>query len=94
MAHKTIFKCTFCGPLLVVLPCLTTDLVGYLGPGFCLLNKSKLYATKHQNCSFFFPDLCFMCIFCLPPAPCSCMAYHQDSRRIFIGQDNGSIVVN
>ncbi|XP_026779803.1 WD repeat and FYVE domain-containing protein 1 isoform X2 [Pangasianodon hypophthalmus] len=25
-------------------------------------------------------------------SPCSCMAYHQESRRIFIGQDNGSIV--
>ncbi|KAF3848120.1 hypothetical protein F7725_021148, partial [Dissostichus mawsoni] len=25
-------------------------------------------------------------------APCSCMSYHHDSRRIFIGQDNGAIV--
>ncbi|KAK6296113.1 hypothetical protein J4Q44_G00338260 [Coregonus suidteri] len=25
-------------------------------------------------------------------SPCSCMSYHHDSRRIFIGQDNGAIV--
>ncbi|KAM9468933.1 WD repeat and FYVE domain-containing protein 1 [Clarias gariepinus] len=25
-------------------------------------------------------------------SPCTCVAYHQESRRIFIGQDNGSIV--
>ncbi|KTF88326.1 hypothetical protein cypCar_00025883 [Cyprinus carpio] len=30
--------------------------------------------------------------FCLCPAPCSCMSYHHDSRRIFIGQDNGAVV--
>lgn len=29
-----------------------------------------------------------------PPAPCSCMSYHHDSRRIFIGQDNGAVVVS
>uniref|UniRef100_A0AAZ3PYI6 FYVE-type domain-containing protein n=2 Tax=Salmonidae TaxID=8015 RepID=A0AAZ3PYI6_ONCTS len=28
----------------------------------------------------------------LQTAPCSCMSYHHDSRRIFIGQDNGAIV--
>lgn len=27
-------------------------------------------------------------------APCSCMSYHHDSRRIFIGQDNGGVVVS
>lgn len=27
-------------------------------------------------------------------APCSAMAYHHDSRRIFVGQDNGAIMVN
>lgn len=27
-------------------------------------------------------------------APCSCMSYHHDSRRIFIGQDNGAVVVS
>lgn len=26
-------------------------------------------------------------------APCSAMAYHHDSRRIFVGQDNGAIMV-
>lgn len=26
-------------------------------------------------------------------APCSSMAYHHDSRRIFVGQDNGAIMV-
>ncbi|MEQ2212675.1 WD repeat and FYVE domain-containing protein 1 [Xenoophorus captivus] len=25
-------------------------------------------------------------------SPCSCMSYHHDSRRIFIGQDNGAVV--
>uniref|UniRef100_A0AAY4EAJ7 FYVE-type domain-containing protein n=1 Tax=Denticeps clupeoides TaxID=299321 RepID=A0AAY4EAJ7_9TELE len=25
-------------------------------------------------------------------APCTCMSYHHESRRIFIGQDNGGIV--
>ncbi|KAI4898009.1 hypothetical protein NFI96_017488 [Prochilodus magdalenae] len=25
-------------------------------------------------------------------SPCSCMSYHHESRRIFIGQDNGAIV--
>lgn len=29
-----------------------------------------------------------------PSAPCSCMSYHHDSRRIFIGQDNGAVVVS
>uniref|UniRef100_A0A7N8WWA2 WD repeat and FYVE domain containing 1 n=1 Tax=Mastacembelus armatus TaxID=205130 RepID=A0A7N8WWA2_9TELE len=27
-------------------------------------------------------------------SPCSCMSYHHDSRRIFIGQDNGAVVVS
>lgn len=27
-------------------------------------------------------------------APCSAMAYHHDSRRIFVGQDNGAIMVS
>uniref|UniRef100_A0A3Q2CFR4 WD repeat and FYVE domain containing 1 n=1 Tax=Cyprinodon variegatus TaxID=28743 RepID=A0A3Q2CFR4_CYPVA len=27
-------------------------------------------------------------------APCSSMSYHHDSRRIFIGQDNGAVVVS
>lgn len=33
---------------------------------------------------------------CLPflTAPCSAMAYHHDSRRIFVGQDNGAIMVS
>uniref|UniRef100_H0V6B8 WD repeat and FYVE domain containing 1 n=1 Tax=Cavia porcellus TaxID=10141 RepID=H0V6B8_CAVPO len=26
-------------------------------------------------------------------SPCSTMAYHHDSRRIFVGQDNGAIMV-
>lgn len=26
-------------------------------------------------------------------APCSAMAYHHDSRRIFVGQDNGAVMV-
>ncbi len=30
---------------------------------------------------------------CLCPAPCSCVSYHHESRRIFIGQDNGAVVV-
>uniref|UniRef100_A0A9J7YTF3 WD repeat and FYVE domain containing 1 n=1 Tax=Cyprinus carpio carpio TaxID=630221 RepID=A0A9J7YTF3_CYPCA len=25
-------------------------------------------------------------------SPCSCMSYHHESRRIFIGQDNGAVV--
>uniref|UniRef100_A0A673HXA4 WD repeat and FYVE domain containing 1 n=1 Tax=Sinocyclocheilus rhinocerous TaxID=307959 RepID=A0A673HXA4_9TELE len=25
-------------------------------------------------------------------SPCSCVSYHHDSRRIFIGQDNGAVV--
>lgn len=32
--------------------------------------------------------------FSAPSAPCSCMSYHHDSRRIFIGQDNGAVVVS
>ncbi|KAK1899530.1 WD repeat and FYVE domain containing protein 1 [Dissostichus eleginoides] len=31
-------------------------------------------------------------IFHTVSSPCSCMSYHHDSRRIFIGQDNGAIV--
>uniref|UniRef100_A0A8B9MVB8 WD repeat and FYVE domain-containing protein 2 n=1 Tax=Accipiter nisus TaxID=211598 RepID=A0A8B9MVB8_9AVES len=27
-------------------------------------------------------------------SPCSAMAYHHDSRRIFVGQDNGAIMVS
>uniref|UniRef100_A0A5F8HJG1 WD repeat and FYVE domain containing 1 n=1 Tax=Monodelphis domestica TaxID=13616 RepID=A0A5F8HJG1_MONDO len=27
-------------------------------------------------------------------SPCSSMAYHHDSRRIFVGQDNGAIMVS
>uniref|UniRef100_A0A8C2J2Z1 WD repeat and FYVE domain containing 1 n=1 Tax=Cyprinus carpio TaxID=7962 RepID=A0A8C2J2Z1_CYPCA len=27
-------------------------------------------------------------------SPCSCMSYHHESRRIFIGQDNGAVVVS
>ena len=42
---------------------------------------------------FIFPAHC--CCLLLPPlAPCSCMSYHHDSRRIFIGQDNGAVVVS
>uniref|UniRef100_A0A9L0JEE4 WD repeat and FYVE domain containing 1 n=1 Tax=Equus asinus TaxID=9793 RepID=A0A9L0JEE4_EQUAS len=26
-------------------------------------------------------------------SPCSAMAYHHDSRRIFVGQDNGAVMV-
>ena len=26
-------------------------------------------------------------------APCSAMTYHHDGRRIFVGQDNGAVVV-
>lgn len=34
------------------------------------------------------------CLLLSPLAPCSCMSYHHDSRRIFIGQDNGAVVVS
>lgn len=34
------------------------------------------------------------CVLLAPSAPCSCMSYHHDSRRIFIGQDNGAVVVS
>lgn len=32
-------------------------------------------------------------IFVFLAAPCSAMTYHHDSRRIFVGQDNGSVMV-
>ena len=32
-------------------------------------------------------------IFVFLAAPCSAMAYHHDSRRIFVGQDNGAVMV-
>lgn len=35
-----------------------------------------------------------VCLLLAPSAPCSCMSYHHDSRRIFIGQDNGAVVVS
>lgn len=28
-----------------------------------------------------------------PAAPCSALAYHHDSRRVFVGQDNGAVMV-
>lgn len=34
------------------------------------------------------------CLLPSPLAPCSSMSYHHDSRRIFIGQDNGAVVVS
>lgn len=35
----------------------------------------------------------FNMIFVFLAAPCSAMAYHHDSRRIFVGQDNGAVMV-
>ena len=32
-------------------------------------------------------------VFVFLAAPCSAMAYHHDSRRIFVGQDNGAVMV-
>lgn len=32
-------------------------------------------------------------LFVFPAAPSSAMAYHHDSRRIFVGQDNGAVMV-
>lgn len=39
--------------------------------------------------------LSFACnmVFVFLAAPCSAMAYHHDSRRIFVGQDNGAVMV-
>ena len=27
-------------------------------------------------------------------APCSCLCYHHESKRVFVGQDNGAVVVS
>lgn len=27
-------------------------------------------------------------------APCSCLSYHHESKRVFVGQDNGAVVVS
>jgi len=56
------------------------------GEGGESYDVTKPFAARHSRRTSHF-------LF-LPLAPCSCMSYHHDSRRIFIGQDNGAIVVS
>lgn len=59
---------------------------------FAFLPVSIRHSVKVDEMSFS-PSLCLFCL-SVPPAPCSCVSYHHDSRRIFIGQDNGAVVVS
>lgn len=49
--------------------------------------------VKDFSSDLFYTILIFK-LFSLWAAPCSAMAYHHDSRRIFVGQDNGAIIVS
>lgn len=53
----------------------------------CVCRCFVFNVTEDETFGFDSPPLLIV-------APCSCMSYHHDSRRIFIGQDNGAVVVS
>uniref|UniRef100_A0A8C0V9J0 Uncharacterized protein n=1 Tax=Cyanistes caeruleus TaxID=156563 RepID=A0A8C0V9J0_CYACU len=59
---------------------------GHHPPSVCVISKTIRVWLKRDSGQYW-PS-----IYHTMASPCSAMAYHHDSRRIFVGQDNGAIM--